>query len=68
MTATSRLRLGFNSGRRTGETCAACWGMLEFRRVRLTLLLFSELRLAMAGCGVSKIGEIDGTLIETDFP
>ncbi|MEZ5394219.1 MAG: alpha-hydroxy acid oxidase [Bryobacterales bacterium] len=47
------------------------WGLGAFGAAgveRVLTILQTELRLAMAGCGVSKLREIDRSLIETNFP
>jgi isopentenyl diphosphate isomerase/L-lactate dehydrogenase-like FMN-dependent dehydrogenase len=47
------------------------WGLGAFGALgaqRVLEILQAELRLAMSGCGLSKISGIDRTLIHTDFP
>ena len=47
------------------------WGLAAFGAPgaqRVLEILQAELRLAMSGCGVSKISEIDRSLVQTDFP
>ena len=47
------------------------WGLGAFGAPgaqRVLEILQAELRLAMAGCGLETVAEIDGGLVETDFP
>jgi isopentenyl diphosphate isomerase/L-lactate dehydrogenase-like FMN-dependent dehydrogenase len=47
------------------------WGLGAFGAPgvqRVLEILQAELRLAMSGCGVAKISEIDRSLVKTDFP
>lgn len=47
------------------------WGLGSFGAAgaqRVLEILQAELRLAMSGCGVSSIGEMDRSLVWTDFP
>lgn len=47
------------------------WGLGAFGAPgvqRVLEILQAELRLAMSGCGVSKVGEIDRSLVQTHFP
>jgi isopentenyl diphosphate isomerase/L-lactate dehydrogenase-like FMN-dependent dehydrogenase len=47
------------------------WGLGAFGAAgaqRVLEILQAELRLAMAGCGVSRIADIDRSLVQTDFP